>query len=50
MAVDSQGNIIIAGQTWSGDRGAGAAAPGFGDAFAAKLSTAAPIVQRHRRR
>jgi uncharacterized protein (TIGR03437 family) len=47
VAVDGQGNAIIAGQTWSGDlQIPGGIQPptGFGEAFVVKLSTAGPVI------
>jgi uncharacterized protein (TIGR03437 family) len=45
-AVDSTGNVILAGQTWSGDfPGGGGALPfTYGDAFVVKLATGAPVI------
>jgi uncharacterized protein (TIGR03437 family) len=46
-AMDSQGNIILAGQTWSGDfpiPGGVQPPTGFGEAFVVKLSTAPPSI------
>jgi uncharacterized protein (TIGR03437 family) len=45
--VDSTGNVIFAGQTWSGDfpTGANSTLPfTFGDAFVVKLATGAPAI------
>jgi uncharacterized protein (TIGR03437 family) len=45
-AIDSTGNVILAGQTWSGDfPGGGGSLPfTYGDAFVVKLSTGAPAI------
>ena len=46
-ALDPAGNLILAGQTWSGDfpiTGAPPAHSGLGDAFVVKLSTAPPAI------
>ena len=45
-AVDSNGNAILAGQTWSGDfpTSSPTQAPGYGDAFVVKLATGAPAI------
>jgi uncharacterized protein (TIGR03437 family) len=47
MALDSMGNIILVGQTWSGDfpvTGGSQMPFSYGDAFVAKLSTAPPAI------
>jgi uncharacterized protein (TIGR03437 family) len=46
-AIDSTGNVILVGQTWSGDFPTSAAIQppsGFGDAFVVKLATGAPAI------
>jgi uncharacterized protein (TIGR03437 family) len=45
-AIDSTGNVILAGQTWSGDfPGGGGSLPfTYGDAFVVKLATGAPAI------
>jgi uncharacterized protein (TIGR03437 family) len=44
LNTDAQGNVIIAGQTWSSDFPGGAQAPAgqFGDAFVVKIAPAGP--------
>ena len=47
MGLDSQGNMILAGQTWSGDFPASVpllAPTGFGEAFVVKLATGPPVI------
>jgi len=47
MGLDSQGNMILAGQTWSGDFPISVpllAPTGFGEAFVVKLATGPPII------
>jgi len=46
-AVDSTGNVILAGQTWSGDfpvPGGSLLPYTYGDAFVVKLATAPPVI------
>jgi len=46
-ALDTSGDVILAGQTWSSDFPVSDAPPahaGLGDAFVVKLTTAAPVV------
>jgi uncharacterized protein (TIGR03437 family) len=47
VALDSQGNVIFAGQTWSGDFPVPGGSPlpfSYGDAFVVKLATGPPAI------